>query len=425
MRDLTIQVENLTKQYRIVAGRARHDMLRDRLVEGLAALLRPRRGAGGTRTIAALDGVSFEVRQGEILGIVGKNGAGKSTLLKLLSRVTEPTRGRAVLYGRVGSLLEVGTGFHPELSGRENIFLNGAILGMPKAEIRRKLDEIVAFAEIDAFLDTPVKRYSSGMYVRLAFAVAAHLEPEILLLDEVLAVGDLRFQQKCLEHAKRLQAAAATVLFVSHSMFAIKSMCSRVLYLAGGRVQADGSPDEVIPRYEQESQLSSTRWDGGEDAELITGIELLDAEGMPRRILDHGEPLCIRLHYDVPHPIRDANVVVALVRADNVTCCNYSTHTDGLRLPRLAGAGTLELRTPPLRLAADVYTVHVLIWDRGFHRLYSAQYGTSFHVRHPLYSSAHFGVFHESGRWTWEPGAGAGRPGEGRALPSRAGAREA
>ena len=190
--------------------------------------------------------MSFEITRGELVGIIGRNGAGKSTLLKILSRITRPTTGRAEIWGRVGSLLEVGTGFHSELTGRENLYLSGSILGMPKAEIDRKFDQIVAFAEVEDFMDTPVKHYSSGMYMRLAFAVAAHLDPDILLIDEVLSVGDLAFQRKCLEYAKRLQESHATVLFVSHNMFAVKALCNRVIYVADGRVQFDGSPEDAI-----------------------------------------------------------------------------------------------------------------------------------------------------------------------------------
>jgi lipopolysaccharide transport system ATP-binding protein len=197
----------------------------------------------------ALKDVSFEVRRGEVLGIIGRNGAGKSTLLKILSRITEPTSGRVTLHGRIASLLEVGTGFHPELSGRENIFLNGAILGMKKSEIKAKFDEIVDFAEVERFLDTPVKRYSSGMYVRLAFAVAAHLEPEILIVDEVLAVGDANFQKKCLGKMQEVALGGRTVLFVSHNMAAVQSLCSRAVLLRTGEVQSDGKIINVLPEY--------------------------------------------------------------------------------------------------------------------------------------------------------------------------------
>jgi lipopolysaccharide transport system ATP-binding protein len=215
MSELSIRAESLSKRYRIGLAQGRHDTLRDTLAAGLSRLRRPSEEARRAAEIWALRDVSFEVRQGEVVGIIGRNGAGKSTLLKILSRITEPTAGRAHIHGRVGSLLEVGTGFHPELTGRENIFLNGAILGMRRHEIERKFDEIVDFAEIERFLDTPVKRYSSGMYVRLAFAVAAHLEPEILLVDEVLAVGDAAFQKKCLGKMGDVAREGRTVLFVS------------------------------------------------------------------------------------------------------------------------------------------------------------------------------------------------------------------
>jgi lipopolysaccharide transport system ATP-binding protein len=219
-------------------------------VRGVVSLFSGNRnGNGPEEHLWALKDVSFEVAAGDVVGLIGSNGAGKSTLLKILSRITEPTLGCAKLYGRVGSLLEVGTGFHPELTGRENIFLSGAILGMRRAEIARKFDEIVAFADIEQFIDTPVKRYSSGMYVRLAFAVAAHLEPEILLVDEVLAVGDASFQKKCLGKMGDIARAGRTVLFVSHNMTSIESLCTSCLLIKSGKVEAKGTPAEIVGRY--------------------------------------------------------------------------------------------------------------------------------------------------------------------------------
>ncbi|HTU03076.1 MAG TPA: Wzt carbohydrate-binding domain-containing protein [Candidatus Sulfotelmatobacter sp.] len=246
--------------------------------------------------------------------------------------------------------------------------------------------------------------------------MAAHLQPEILLLDEVLAVGDLRFQQKCLDHAKRLQAEAATVLFVSHNMFAVKALCSRVLYIADGRIRRDGPTEEVIPLYEADSRLSALepgrRGGAGAQPGLITAIELLDAAGEPRGVFEHGERMVIRLRYRVRDPIRDANVVVAFIRSDNVACCNHASATDGLRLPVLAGEGSLEVVTPPLKLTAETYAVHVLVWDRAFKSLHCQQYGATFHIRHPLFST-HFGVFHEPAEWRCTAGAAlhAGRNG--------------
>jgi lipopolysaccharide transport system ATP-binding protein len=253
MTDIAIQVENLGKLYRI-GQLEQTTTFRESLVNAAGAPLRRfkerRVPSDNTQnTFWALRDVSFEVKRGEVIGIVGRNGAGKSTLLKVLSRITGPTKGRAHINGRVGSLLEVGTGFHPELTGRENIFMNGAILGMSRQEIRSKFDEIVAFSEVEKFLDTPVKRYSSGMYTRLAFSVAAHLEPEIMIVDEVLAVGDMTFQQKCLGKMNDVATQGRTILFVSHNMAAVESLCSRIVILESGQVAYDGPTTDGLRRY--------------------------------------------------------------------------------------------------------------------------------------------------------------------------------
>ncbi len=253
MSDMAIRVDHLTKLYRIGAKEHAPRNLRQTARSLVAApfdyLRRMSRPPTEEETLWALRDVSFEVKPGEVVGIIGRNGAGKSTLLKILSRITEPTSGRAEIHGRVGSLLEVGTGFHPELTGRENIYLNGAILGMKRVEIDRKFDEIVAFAEIERFLDTPVKRYSSGMYVRLAFAVAAHLQPEILLVDEVLAVGDIEFQKKCIGKMEKIAQEGRTVAVVSHSMSTVKALCSRAILLERGMIRAIGPVDAVVAEY--------------------------------------------------------------------------------------------------------------------------------------------------------------------------------
>ncbi len=254
MSDIAIRVEGLSKLYRIGKKQERYATLRDTIADAFAAPWRwLRNGRDGSERAAdsiwALKDVSFEIQHGEVVGIIGRNGAGKSTLLKILSRITEPTEGRVEIYGRVASLLEVGTGFHPELTGRENIYLNGAILGMRKAEIDRKFDEIVDFAEIEKFIDTPVKRYSSGMYVRLAFAVAAHLEPEILLVDEVLAVGDAAFQNKCLGKMAEIARQGRTILLVSHNMAAIRQLCKKGLLLDSGSPLILANADQVVDQY--------------------------------------------------------------------------------------------------------------------------------------------------------------------------------
>src|SRR5206468_3235256 len=257
-------------------------------------------------TLLALDDVSFSIPWGERVGIIGKNGAGKSTLLKILSRIVTPTAGRVTLKGRVASLLEVGTGFHPELTGRENIFLNGAMLGMTRAEIKRKFDEIVAFAETEKFLDTAVKRYSSGMYVRLAFAVAAHLEPDILVVDEVLSVGDVAFQRKCLGKMGEVASEGRTVLFVSHNMPVIKSLCSRALLIDAGRLVDDGDTDRVVASYlrteetpEGESQLRQTDSLMGTGEARLRWAGILERNGATSRSLHFTEPLRVKMRFEV------------------------------------------------------------------------------------------------------------------------------
>lgn len=269
MNDTAIKVEGASKLYHIGASKT-YKTARESVMSAMSAPLRLARKFMGSSTptadptdLWALKDISFEVKRGDVLGIVGRNGAGKSTLLKVLSRITEPTAGRIKLHGRVGSLLEVGTGFHPELTGRENIFLNGAILGMRRSEIAGKFDEIVAFAETEKFIDTPVKHYSSGMYTRLAFAVAAHLEPEILIIDEVLAVGDAAFQKKCLGKMKNIAVGGRTVLFVTHNMSALLELCNTALVLQGGKVVMQGSPTSAVTRYMESRAAGSISFENG------------------------------------------------------------------------------------------------------------------------------------------------------------------
>jgi len=252
--------QGIGKTYRLGEQGTAYTLLRERLVETIKAPFRKREAAAAREPFWALKDVSFTIGQAEVVGLIGKNGAGKSTLLKILSRITEPTEGRIDLFGRVSSLLEVGIGFHPELSGRDNVFLNGAILGMSRNEIRRKFDEIVEFAEISKFLDTPVKRYSSGMYVRLAFAVAAHLEPDILIVDEVLAVGDSAFQQKCLGKMRDIRSEGRTVIVVSHNMGTVSSLCQKVIWLADGQVKAAGDAQDIIRKYLSEGVENDFVW---------------------------------------------------------------------------------------------------------------------------------------------------------------------
>ena len=326
MSDNVIRVENLGKKYQI-----RHQnnpsayTLRDKLTRGVKSLTKSR-VQSPTEEFWALDNLSFEVKRGDRLGIIGHNGAGKSTLLKILSRITEPTTGRITLKGRVASLLEVGTGFHPELTGRENIYLNGAILGMGKGEIRRKFEEIVAFAEVEKFLDTPVKRYSSGMYVRLAFAVAAHLEPEILIVDEVLAVGDARFQQKCLGKMGDIsQQEGRTVLFVSHAMASVQRLCTRALWLDKGHLKEDGEVSQVAQQYLAHTTTSSEAQDNlleyprssNHQSDLrFRQCLLLNGEGKPNSTLGLGEPFSVYLEAISQESYQQISVMVGINAVD-------------------------------------------------------------------------------------------------------------
>jgi lipopolysaccharide transport system ATP-binding protein len=420
MAPLAIHAAHLSKEYRIGGRGPRHDTLRDQIVDTVRALFRRRVPRSDQATLLrALNDVSFDIEQGETVGIIGRNGAGKSTLFKILSRITDPTAGTATIRGRLASLLEVGTGFHPELTGRENTYLNGAILGMRRTEIERKFHDIIAFAELERFVDVPVKRYSSGMYVRLAFAVAAHLDPDILLLDEVLSVGDLAFQRKCMTLTDRLRHSNKTILLVSHNMFAIKAMCTRVIYLSAGSIRLDGAPDDAIRLYEEDSRAPALprRVDGRSGTAppvTVTRMDLLDEQGRPRTVFDYGERVRVRLGIDATHPIASPSITVAFIRSDNIGSCNYTTATDDFPLPDLSEPVALELLTPPLKLVAEHYTLHVLVWDSGFQHLYATQVGPTFHVRHHLFST-HFGVFHESGEWSLLDADGCPAP----SLPSR------
>jgi lipopolysaccharide transport system ATP-binding protein len=336
MSEIVIRVEGLSKQYRIGAQREPYLTLRDSIAQWSARLVgalsgRRREEPDGTLFWALRD-VSFEVKHGEVLGIIGPNGAGKSTLLKILSRITEPTAGRVEIHGRVGSLLEVGTGFHAELTGRENIYLNGAILGMRKAEIDRKFDAIVAFADLGRFIDTPVKRYSSGMYVRLAFAVAAHLEPEILVVDEVLAVGDAEFQRKCLGKMQDVASTGRTVLFVSHNMGSIQRLCSRGILLNAGVITMNGSVEKAVSEYLAlgMSRLGERVWSDlatapGNDVVRLLGMRCRNARGEVCSQFDVRDPVALEIEYAV---LREGSQVCSVVEFLNALTQNLMVSFD-------------------------------------------------------------------------------------------------
>jgi lipopolysaccharide transport system ATP-binding protein len=370
MTVLTIQ--NLAKCYRVQAtGKTKsaygYRTLRDDLTDWVKTPLRwfGNAAAASVQDFWALRDVSFDVKRGEVLGVIGHNGAGKSTLLKILSRITKPTLGEVRLKGRVGSLLEVGTGFHPELTGRENIFLNGAILGMRRHEIQRKFDQIVDFAEIEPFLDTPVKRYSSGMYVRLAFAVAAHLEPEILIVDEVLAVGDLSFQRKCMGRMREVGRSGSTILFVSHNMPAIEALCTRALLLDHGKVAMDGGVHELVQEYHR--RVLATHGDGGSTLsdlnsptrvhKIFRSVTMLDEKAEPTNFLPVGGRFHLRLVLDAPIAVEAPNVTIGIDDSLGQRLLSLQTPLTNSVLPRLQQSGVLECVVESLPLAPGDYWV--------------------------------------------------------------------
>jgi lipopolysaccharide transport system ATP-binding protein len=381
-----IRVDGLSKLYRVGARQRGYRTLRESFAEACSAPVRRLRNAFARRPSAemavaqgasrlsgenfwALKDVNFEVQPGEVVGIIGRNGAGKSTLLKILSRITEPTSGRIELRGRVGSLLEVGTGFHPELTGRENVYMNGSILGMSRREIARKFDEIVAFAEIDDFLDTPVKRYSSGMYVRLAFAVAAHLEPEILIVDEVLAVGDATFQKRCLDRMGELAGGGRTVLLVSHNLDVLPRICGRAVLLDQGRVRRSGKPQAVIDEYleshlQAETQdIASLRRTGNGDAKFV-GLTLLDRNQEVIQSHGSGDDLVVRMEIESDREIRNVALAVVLRSIRGVRLVTSWTEEAGFRVDLKPGRQTFDCRFRELRIRPG-HQFTVSLWASG------------------------------------------------------------
>jgi len=399
--DIAIRVEDVRKRYRIVAGpqtRQGTKTLRDALTwrfARLAGAVRARvlPGAAPSDELPvsdfwALDGVSFTVQRGEVIGLIGRNGAGKSTLLKILSRIVEPTAGRVELHGRVGSLLEVGTGFHQELSGRENIYLNGAVLGMKRAEIARKFDEIVAFSEVERFLDTPVKRYSSGMYVRLAFAVAAHLEPEILLVDEVLAVGDAAFQKKCLGKMNEVARGGRTVIFVSHNLSTIEKLCPHTLLLDKGKLVMSGVTDRVVQTYSS-CRLTELEWvrdTPSHEVAYLTRLCLVDEDGVPLQTVTSASTV----HVVIEFTIRERNPALQL-------SINLLDHSDsdilgsamqelGLTMPTEPGHYRAVVQLPPQCLLPKMYSIQSCLYLKQQRGLDRSMISFLVEERHSLYN---------------------------------------
>lgn len=372
-----IRVEGLGKRYRIAhaaSGVSPYRTLREDLARLVSSPLRRLRGISNGRRedFWALQDVSFEVQSGEVVGIIGRNGAGKSTLLKILSRITKPTTGLAELRGRVGSLLEVGTGFHPELTGRENIFLNGAILGMSRREVCANFDDIVAFAEVERFLDTPVKRYSSGMYVRLAFSVAAHLEPEVLVVDEVLAVGDIAFQRKCMGRMQEVGRTGRTVLFVSHNMSAIEALCTRAVLLENGQIAADGEIGTLVHEYRKRAMAVPTAGtsglvsqEGSRPGRVLCSAQMFDTTGSPTNFIPLGGQFHLRIGLNVPDVIDYPFIGVGIDDMMGQRVLTVHTPLSREEVRRVAGRCAVDCRIPDLPLAPGEYWVKITIAARG------------------------------------------------------------
>jgi len=381
MNDIVISVSKLSKQYKIGSSKPRYNTLRDRIVESIRA---PFRRAAGlisgdnyaatemTETIWALQDVSFEVQRGEVIGIIGNNGAGKSTLLKILSRITEPTTGQALIKGRIGSLLEVGTGFHPELTGRENVYLNGSILGMRRVEIDQKFDAIVEFSGIKKFIDTPVKLYSSGMQVRLAFSVAAHLEPEILLVDEVLSVGDAAFQKKCLGKMKDVTRQGRTVLYVSHNMTSVISLCDRVILIDQGIITLRGEPSDIVQQYlGMNKEVISSRVDLKthpgrikDSKPIFQEVRLRDEIGNEADVFRIGDSVVIDVILDTGEiEITSPYIQINVTDSNRLSICKFRSYTMGSEFPSLQGEYKVRFLWENCNLSPGIYSLNLRIRD--------------------------------------------------------------
>jgi lipopolysaccharide transport system ATP-binding protein len=402
-----IRVESLSKSYRIGEIRPRYKTIRDSVTQAMASPFRRwgRGRAAADTTMWALRDVSFEVGRGEVIGVIGRNGAGKSTLLKILSRITQPTLGRAEIHGRIGSLLEVGTGFHPELTGRENVFLNGAILGMRRFEIEKKFDEIVAFAEVSKFIDTAVKHYSSGMYLRLAFAVAAHLEPDILLVDEVLAVGDVLFQKKCLGKMEDVARTGRTVLFVSHNMGAVRSLCTKGLFLESGKVLQAGDVGKCIETYFTQIGAFQAAQEGT-DAESGSGFSRvrIGAAGGENTI-DQSEGFDARTRLSIKQDVGGFSLFCIVEDMQNRMIFHLREESTELGLAAVSrGEYAIHVRVPPLWLNTGLYSLYfkVLFWGNfGKARHVSDKVPLDVTGRHSRVDA----LLHPGARWSVERAA--------------------
>jgi lipopolysaccharide transport system ATP-binding protein len=400
-----VEFEHVSKRYRLgTLGTLRG---------AVSALLSRGRHSDNPRCVVwALRNVSFRVEPGGSLGLIGPNGAGKTTTLKLLSNITWPTTGRIAVHGRVSSLIELGAGFHPELTGRENIYLNGAILGLRRHEITRKLDDIIAFSELERFIDTPVKRYSSGMYVRLGFAVAVHVQPDILLVDEVLAVGDTSFRHRCIQHMRELRQQGTSIVFVSHNMHQVREMCDTTLLLMNGQIRAAGEPSAVIAEYE--SLMHSGDWPQQPQGQyeepiaesrsnlLLRDVEIASSGRHVRKGLASHLPAKLRIHYQAVAPQQIGRVDIRIIRNDSTLCCavdSIGTANADLRLRRLSGSGIIEVIFEPLQLTTGMYIALVQVTDPGDSLIIASGQSRPFNV-YEDYNIYEPGVYTPLVRWS-------------------------
>jgi ABC-type polysaccharide/polyol phosphate transport system ATPase subunit len=425
-----ITVNIVSKRYRL--RQAGPKSIREVYARGVEHLL-ARYRAGLSRQsdeFFALRDVSFDVKRGEAVGFIGPNGAGKSTILKLLARITYPTSGKIAVYGSVASLIEVGAGFHPDLTGRENIYLYGSIMGMRRAEVRATFEQIVDFAELDRFIDTPVKHYSSGMYVRLGFAVAAHINPHVLLLDEVLAAADVAFQNKCLQSIEALRRGGVTIVVVSHYMALVERLCDRVFFLYQGRIHSEGEPQRVIRDYygmvvsEQaagvngQGQLAASAGAGPECDAQIVAVRFLDSTGKDTDTLATGEPLIARIEYWADRVVDDPVFELLFYSADGWLHCRYTTGLTGERIPMLKGGGVVEITCDELGLIPGIFRVDAAMVRRGALDIYDRKPHQSFLKVLP--GKEVCGLFHSPHRWRLLSTSGGREPWAGDARDDRA-----
>lgn len=367
-----VRFEHISKRYRLGAGST---SLRETISRGVKQLTQ-RTGENGkeVKTLWALDDVSFSLNRGESLGLIGPNGSGKTTILKILAKITRPTSGTVNIDGRVAALIELGAGFHPDLTGRENIYLNGAILGLTRREISRCFDRIVEFSELEDFIDTPVKRYSSGMYVRLGFSVAAHIEPEVLLVDEVLAVGDAPFRQKCAGRIEELRKLGTTIVFVAHNLYLVKSVCDSAIYMNHGRIQTYGKTVDAISSYESWMHNNQIAKAGSKMNKLdpslsssvnLTAVTVHSLNVSTYKVFSHADTVEIRVHYETEDTIYEPNLVLRISRSDGITCLMIRTDDYGHRLDDLSGKGVISVVIDPLQLSSGAYSVEAKLLIRS------------------------------------------------------------